>query len=318
MSLTSTNALVSIAVAGGVAVPQAPNAVLAAAAGNTLTFSLQSTALVQRWEVNIASDFPTLNGQNLTWVAGMGNQLFLPTPTAPYSLTYQSLVSDGSSSTAFVSGKVTSVGIGALPVVTTLNFLQPTVNATVNAAVANSSAFVVNEYVNVATGGLYLVTAVPDVSHLTIQNTGAAGNASPGATIPALSLVLATGAPGTPGTAGPPGSGTSIAAAPANVTANTTLSNGSLVRYNIDAGQASQIILTFGASPTAGDSYLLKSVNNPASGNPVLIRDPVHNIEDPNNPQTYGHGPYSLDFQGMFVWYQYNGNTTQWDRLVFR
>lgn len=108
MGLTVNNALVAIAIGAGAPVNQANGGTIASAPGATVTFSLQSTALVQRWEISIVCDDPNLSGQTLTWNAGQANQLQMPTPAAPYVLTYQSLVSDGASSTAFVSGKVTS------------------------------------------------------------------------------------------------------------------------------------------------------------------------------------------------------------------
>jgi len=105
MSLTSTNALVSISV-NGVPTPLAYGGTFNTTAGQTLTFSLQSTSLVQRWELALQSDDQTLNGQRFAWSAGQANQIAVTCPIAPFTLKFTSLVSDGASSTASAPGTV--------------------------------------------------------------------------------------------------------------------------------------------------------------------------------------------------------------------
>lgn len=76
---------------------------------------------------------------------------------------------------------------------TTAAFSQPNVGSTVNVPVTSSASFAVGLVAFVANGGYYSVTAVPDGTHITIENLGVTGNASPPTSIPSGSLVVPTG-----------------------------------------------------------------------------------------------------------------------------
>lgn len=56
--------------------------------------------------------------------------------------------------------------------VTTASYVQPVVGGTVNMEVADSTGAYIGQSIVVAGGGIYLVTAVPDGTHVTLQNTG--------------------------------------------------------------------------------------------------------------------------------------------------
>lgn len=74
--------------------------------------------------------------------------------------------------------------------VTTANYTQPAAAATVNVAVKSSNAFAVDDPVNVTGGGgFYVVTAIPDATHITIRNSDADRNAAPAAVIPTGSAI---------------------------------------------------------------------------------------------------------------------------------
>jgi hypothetical protein len=66
---------------------------------------------------------------------------------------------------------------------TTANFTTPASGGTVNVAVASSSAFVIGQWVRLPIAGYYLVTAIPDGTHVTIENLGDPWNAGSGVTI---------------------------------------------------------------------------------------------------------------------------------------
>ncbi len=83
---------------------------------------------------------------------------------------------------------------------TTASFVQPAVSSTVNIEVVNSDWATVGQPVFVTTGGSYLVTVVPDSSHITIENLGYSGNAAPAAVIASTSVVTPSGLKGDAGT----------------------------------------------------------------------------------------------------------------------
>ncbi len=200
MGLTSNNALVSIAIGGGAAAPQASGATLAATSGIALTFSLQSTALVQTWELSIQSDDATLNGKTFTWNRGQQNALTVPTPTAPFSASYQSLVSDGNSSTAslrgFIVGSNASGGGGGGSVLTQ-NFTQPaSLGASAVAVMASGTPFTSGSAVSLADGSRYVIPPGGVTGNLvTLTLTSAV--TSFGGPIPSgtVALVASTSAP---------------------------------------------------------------------------------------------------------------------------
>lgn len=87
----------------------------------------------------------------------------------------------------------------------TAQFTQPAVGATVPVTVTDGTFVNLGQYLSVAVGGVYLVTAKTDDTHLTLQNTGATGNLPPGNNIPNGSQVSPSGSPGQAGPPGPQG-----------------------------------------------------------------------------------------------------------------
>jgi hypothetical protein len=85
------------------------------------------------------------------------------------------------------------------------NFTTPASGATVNVTVNSSTGFVVGQWVRIPIAGYYSVTAVPDGTHVTIQNLGDPWNAGSGTTITSGAAILpwsslgGTGGTGTPG-----------------------------------------------------------------------------------------------------------------------
>jgi hypothetical protein len=100
-------------------------------------------------------------------------------------------------------------GLNAFTTVTAPGFVQPLVGATVSVPVTSSAWAALGQPVFVASGGEYVVSAVPDATHLLLSNTGAPGNAPPAAAVPAGSGVSPSGVTGLQG---PPGAGSSSAA----------------------------------------------------------------------------------------------------------
>lgn len=84
----------------------------------------------------------------------------------------------------------------------TLAFTQPAVGATAPAAVVSSGPFIVGEDAFLEGGGYYLVTAIPDATHVTLQNRGYTANSAPGTVIAIGSRLAPTGERGAAGAAG--------------------------------------------------------------------------------------------------------------------
>lgn len=95
------------------------------------------------------------------------------------------------------SGAAGSNGVNAF---TTLGaqFAQPLVGANIVATVANSTWMAATQTVYVSTGGYYLVISTPTSTSVTLQNTGATGNAAPAAIVANGSKVSPAGAEGSP------------------------------------------------------------------------------------------------------------------------
>lgn len=87
-----------------------------------------------------------------------------------------------------------SGGSGSLTTLTTTGFTQPSIDSTVTINAVDSSTFVSGQYVTVETGGDYLITAVPSISQITIQNLGGT-NANPATAIATGKKVTPTGKP---------------------------------------------------------------------------------------------------------------------------
>jgi hypothetical protein len=82
---------------------------------------------------------------------------------------------------------------------TTTGFTQPAVNGTVNVTVANSGIAALGVDVFVETGGYYEVTAIPDATHITLENRGYTANAPPTTAIPNGARVVIAGEKGLTG-----------------------------------------------------------------------------------------------------------------------
>lgn len=106
MGLSVTNALISVQDGGAAAANQANGATAQVSPGNTITFALQSTTGVLRWELVFSSDNAQINGKSFTWFPGMTNAFSLPWPYAPSKTTYYSTVSDGVASTGAAAGVI--------------------------------------------------------------------------------------------------------------------------------------------------------------------------------------------------------------------
>lgn len=100
---------------------------------------------------------------------------------------------------------------------TSTGFNQPAEGATINIVIGNSQWIASGQILHVTGGGDYLVTAIPDASHVTLQNLGNTaaglylGNVAPGVLVPAGSKVSASGLQGPTGSAGAPGTPASTA-----------------------------------------------------------------------------------------------------------
>lgn len=82
---------------------------------------------------------------------------------------------------------------------TTTGFVQPAVNATVNITVANSSMAALGSDIFVEGGGYYQVTAIPDATHITLENLGYTANSAPASVIANASRVVIAGERGLTG-----------------------------------------------------------------------------------------------------------------------
>lgn len=71
----------------------------------------------------------------------------------------------------------------ATPLVVTANYTQPAVGSTVSTQCLSTSGLSGGQTVYVIGGGYYTVSSVTDSTHVVLTNTGATGNAAPGATI---------------------------------------------------------------------------------------------------------------------------------------
>lgn len=112
MSLSNTNALISIQEGAGAVVTIASGATLLITQGSTLNFSLQSTSGVALWSLSFkCPNFPGLDGKTLDWHQGQANLLQVQIPNDAISasnpvvgIEFISTVSDGSASIGSVIG----------------------------------------------------------------------------------------------------------------------------------------------------------------------------------------------------------------------
>ena len=145
-------------------------------------------------------------------------------------------------------GKNSYTILAAFTAPSTGNFVQPGVGATIIATVGSSGWAVIGEDAVLEGGGYYLVTAIPDATHITLQNRGYAGAASPGAPIAIGSRLAPSGQKGTTGTAGT-GSGDMLSAANLAVGA-TGVANASTALTNLGGSVVGKAMFSV-ASPSA-------------------------------------------------------------------
>jgi hypothetical protein len=118
MSLTATNALVSVQDGAGIAVNVASGGVATVTPGAQVTFALQSTAGVQRWNMQfICPAYPSLHLRTFEWTQGNANLIQVPIPAESIGTTdaargvqFVSSVTDGVNSIASVFGFVQTLG----------------------------------------------------------------------------------------------------------------------------------------------------------------------------------------------------------------
>lgn len=75
---------------------------------------------------------------------------------------------------------------------TTASFIQPAVNANVSVAIGSTTWLALNQQITITGGGIYKVVSITDATHFVAENLGAAGAATPGATVPASASVINT------------------------------------------------------------------------------------------------------------------------------
>lgn len=123
MSLSNTNALISIQEGAGAANNVASGATATVTAGSKLTFALQSTTGVARWTLSFkASNFPALDNYTVDWFQGMANAITVILPNDAVNLNsvvqgieFVSTVSDGSASIGSVIGFIQTRSASAIP-----------------------------------------------------------------------------------------------------------------------------------------------------------------------------------------------------------
>lgn len=169
MALSSTAALVAVQDGAGAVVNQSAGAVAAVTPGALVTFSLQSTSGVARWEVAFnCPNFPALHQVVYTWFPGQANQIQVQLPPDSFVGSYISTVSDGQASVQFASGKLATKGNNAVPV---QHIARLATQAALSAYTNVSGVLTAN-----ANGALGTIDGVaPAVGDLVLLTLGAAG-----------------------------------------------------------------------------------------------------------------------------------------------
>lgn len=183
---------------------------------------------------------------------------------------------------------------------TTAQYVQPAVSGTVNVAVSDSTWVSVGQVIFVENGGYYTADAVPDGTHITLNNLGYTGNAAPAAVIAAGQDVSPGGIKGTDGAAG---SATLDDISPTTTKGDIIVDNGanspnaSDVRLGV--GTDGQIITAVAAQPTglmwqtlllnAGTDNGVPRLNG-AAGTPIPLQTSKVVIGDDGEIQASGSG----------------------------
>jgi hypothetical protein len=130
---------------------------------------------------------------------------------------------------------------------------MPAVSATVNVEVLDSTWASVDQVLFVSGAGHFFVDAVPDSTHLTLENTGYPGNAAPAANIPSGQTVSPAGLKGTDGTSPP--------ASALNDISPTTTRGDLIVDNGANTPDASDVRL-----PVGTDGQLLSAQSSQPTG----------------------------------------------------
>jgi hypothetical protein len=171
MSLSNTNALVSIQEGAGAVNNVATGAMQLVTSGAKLTFALQSTSGVARWTLSFkAQNFPALDNLTIDWFQGMANALTVQLPqdqvttqSVQQGIEFISTVSDGSAGIGSVIGFLTTRSNAAIPfqhqvrgvILTALNaytIASGVITSNTNGAMVNVDTNIVP-----AVGDLYLL-----------------------------------------------------------------------------------------------------------------------------------------------------------------
>lgn len=217
LGYAATNAIAGTSIPTGAAVSpgglQGPASTLAGAnAYDTTQASFVMPAAAATVNVTITNTGWLGVGQEV-YIAGAGYfsvaSITSATIFAATNSNYPGAAAPGSTiaSGAHVSpaGPIGPAGAGGagLNAFTTLsaNFTQPAVNAAVTITVGTSAWIAPGQGIYIAGGGYYTVNSIGDLTHVTVINVGAAGNAAPGATVTGSGTQGVTPA-GTPGVAG--------------------------------------------------------------------------------------------------------------------
>jgi hypothetical protein len=123
--------------------------------------------------------------------AGLNSSAKLIAAAIPVDNTTISLSSGGNLQSASIAASVAA------------NFTTPASGGTVNVTVSSSTGFVVGQWVRIPIAGYYSVTAVPDGTHVTLQNLGDPWNAGSGTTITSGAAILPWSSLGGTGGGGP-------------------------------------------------------------------------------------------------------------------
>ncbi len=109
----------------------------------------------------------------------------------------------------------------ALNIRTTSTYIQPAVGGTVGVSVNSAQLLILNQYLQIEDGGNYRITAIADLN-ITLENTGATGNAPPTTPVATNRQITFSGQPGIQGPKGEKGSAAGFAY---NFDASTTMAD---------------------------------------------------------------------------------------------
>jgi hypothetical protein len=181
------------------------------------------------------------------------------------------------------------------------DFTQPAVSANVTAHVTSDAWTGPGAYVFVVVGGVYQVASITDSTHAVLTNTGATGNASPGATVTAGSLVTPSGPPG-------PSTTTDFPAPGSALSANTTLATTDTWKEFA----AGAYTISLPASPVTGRTIELTHVSGVLESANVLVSGNGKNVTPVANRLTANAvATISLKTSGLTYRFRYDGSIYQ-------